>query len=158
MYVNADILKFHLLTQLLFDSNCLLLLLKMFGLTDISQVVTAHNEVESLKYVCIFQNSHPILDVQFSFFNYCYLECGRQRPNDAADLRPSRHPSGPLPENAELSNDYSWRNFFSTINFLKVLQKVTKHRSHRTYVMSSYKSWVSLESIDLFGQEVEIEC
>lgn len=51
IYVNADILKFHLLTQLLFDSNCLLLLLKMFGLTDISQVVTAHNEVESLKYV-----------------------------------------------------------------------------------------------------------
>ncbi|OXB40175.1 hypothetical protein J007_00005 [Cryptococcus neoformans] len=124
----SHILKFHLLTQLLFDSNCLLLLLKMFGLTDISQVVTAHNEVESL-----------------NFFNYCYLECGRQRPSDAADLRPSRRPSGPLPDNAELSNDYSWRNFFSTINFLKVLQKVTKHRSHRTYVMSSYKSWQILK-------------
>ncbi|WVQ88647.1 hypothetical protein IAS59_002384 [Cryptococcus gattii] len=124
----SHILKFHLLTQLLFDSNCLLLLLKMFGLTDISQVVTAHNEVESL-----------------NFFNYCYLECGRQRPGNAVDLRSSRRSSGPLPENAELSNDYSWRNFFSTINFLKVLQKVTKHRSHRTYVMSSYKSWQILK-------------
>ncbi|WVO22383.1 uncharacterized protein IAS62_003713 [Cryptococcus decagattii] len=124
----SHILKFHLLTQLLFDSNCLLLLLKMFGLTDISQVVTAHNEVESL-----------------NFFNYCYLECGRQRPGNAVDLRASRRSSGPLPENAELSNDYSWRNFFSTINFLKVLQKVTKHRSHRTYVMSSYKSWQILK-------------
>lgn len=59
--VSADILKFHLLTQLLFDSNCLLLLLKMFGLTDISQVVTAHNEVESLKYVA------------FSKINIAYL-------------------------------------------------------------------------------------
>lgn len=61
IYVSADILKFHLLTQLLFDSNCLLLLLKMFGLTDISQVVTAHNEVESLKYVA------------FSKINIAYL-------------------------------------------------------------------------------------
>ncbi|KIR40871.1 hypothetical protein I313_03527 [Cryptococcus deuterogattii Ram5] len=124
----SHILKFHLLTQLLFDSNCLLLLLKMFGLTDISQVVTAHNEVESL-----------------NFFNYCYLECGRQRPGNAINLRASRRSSAPLPENTELSNDYSWRNFFSTINFLKVLQKVTKHRSHRTYVMSSYKSWQILK-------------
>lgn len=61
IYVGADILKFHLLTQLLFDSNCLLLLLKMFGLTDISQVITAHNEVESLKYVA------------FSKINIAYL-------------------------------------------------------------------------------------
>lgn len=61
IYVGTDILKFHLLTQLLFDSNCLLLLLKMFGLTDISQVITAHNEVESLKYVA------------FSKINIAYL-------------------------------------------------------------------------------------
>lgn len=61
IYVGTDILKFHLLTQLLFDSNCLLLLLKMFGLTDISQVITAHNEVEPLKYVA------------FSKINIAYL-------------------------------------------------------------------------------------
>ena len=35
---------------------------------------------------------------------------------------------------------YSSRNFFSTINFLKVLQKMTKHRAHRTWMLSQYKS------------------
>lgn len=38
--------------------------------------------------------------------------------------------------------DYSWRNFFSSINFLKILQKMVKHRSHRTWMMNQYKSSV----------------
>ena len=42
----------------------------------------------------------------------------------------------------EVIFDYSWRNFFSTINFLKVLQKMTKHRTHRTFMMTQYKSSV----------------
>lgn len=45
-------------------------------------------------------------------------------------------------EEVELITEYSWRNFFSTINFLKVLQKMTKHRSHRTYMLQQYKSTV----------------
>ena len=40
-------------------------------------------------------------------------------------------------------HEYSWRNFFTTINFLKVLQKMTKHRSHRTFMLQQYKSSVS---------------
>lgn len=43
----TDILKFHYFAQLLFDSNCLLLVLKMFGLSDVYQSVTAKNEWES---------------------------------------------------------------------------------------------------------------
>ncbi|ODO08260.1 hypothetical protein I350_03850 [Cryptococcus amylolentus CBS 6273] len=128
----SHILKFHLLTQMLFDSNCVLLLLKMFGLTEITPVITARNEIEEL-----------------NFFNYCYLNHSRNPPtnHDPAELRHDRRPSpnDPTPEGAEFSSDYSWRNFFSTINFLKVMQKVTKHRSHRTFVMSSYKSWQILK-------------
>ncbi|WWD17501.1 hypothetical protein CI109_101942 [Kwoniella shandongensis] len=127
----SHVLKFHYLAQLLFDSNCALLVLKMFGLTDLMTVVTTRNEMEDL-----------------NFFRYCHLNCSRtpsDRPEDDM-LRPPK--LSPRPTEApsldgaevELINEYSWRNFFSTINFLKVLQKITKHRSHRTYMLTTYKS------------------
>lgn len=55
---------------------------------------------------------------------------------------PPPAPTGEPPE-IELIHEYSWRNFFTTINFLKVLQKMTKHRSHRTFMLQQYKSSVS---------------
>jgi hypothetical protein len=95
-----------------------------------------------------------------SFFRYCHLHCSKTRPDPQEDamLRPVK--SRPSPrlgtaatatatatptdgeEEIELITEYSWRNFFSTINFLKVLQKMTKHRSHRTYMLQQYKSTV----------------
>jgi hypothetical protein len=45
----TDVLKFHFVAQLLFDSNCLLLVLKMFGLSDVQLSVTAKNELEDEK-------------------------------------------------------------------------------------------------------------
>lgn len=44
-----DILKFEYVSQLLVDSNCLLLILKMFGLQDVSLTIKAKNEVDDLK-------------------------------------------------------------------------------------------------------------
>jgi pterin-4a-carbinolamine dehydratase len=69
------------------------------------------------------------------------------RPEDSI-LRPPK-PSPKLSstengEEVEIISEYSWRNFFSSINFLKVLQKLTKHRSHRTYMLNQYKSSVSI--------------
>lgn len=46
-------------------------------------------------------------------------------------------------EEVEICSEYSWRNFFTGINFLKILQKMTKHRSHRTCMLNQYKSSVS---------------
>ena len=47
--LTADVMKFHYLGQLLFDSNCLLLVLKMFGLSDVLKYVQADNEVRDWK-------------------------------------------------------------------------------------------------------------
>lgn len=44
-------MKFHYLSQLLVDSNCLLLILKMFGLQEVSTLVKTKNERASHKYV-----------------------------------------------------------------------------------------------------------
>lgn len=48
------------------------------------------------------------------------------------------YPINPLP--AEPITDFSRRNFFSLINYLRVMQKVCKHRAHRNLLMVQYKS------------------
>lgn len=89
--------------------------------------------------------------MRHSFFRYCYLNCSKS-PHSPEDtmLRPPKlvsRPSDNRDDEVELISEYSWRNFFSSINFLKVLQKMTKHRSHRTYILHQYKGSASLLSI-----------
>jgi hypothetical protein len=45
-------------------------------------------------------------------------------------------------EEIELLTDFSWRNLFATINFAKIMQKLSKHRSHRIWMLVQYKSSV----------------
>ena len=45
-------------------------------------------------------------------------------------------------EEVDLITEYSWRNFFSTINFAKIMQKLSKGRSHRIWMLVQYKSSV----------------
>lgn len=47
----ADIMKFHYLSQLLVDSNCLLLILKMFGLQEVTTSIKAKNDRPDHKFV-----------------------------------------------------------------------------------------------------------
>lgn len=48
------------------------------------------------------------------------------------------YPVNPLP--AEPITDFSRRNFFSLINYLRIMQKICKHRAHRNLLMVQYKS------------------
>ena len=102
-----------------------------------------------------------------SFFKFCHDSL---HPSDSSprpeDLLLSRPPPGPRSsspsssispstttapgasggeEDIELISDYSWRNFFSTINFVHILQKLTKRKTHRVLLMVQYKSSVSLK-------------
>ena len=45
-------------------------------------------------------------------------------------------------EEIELITEFSWRNFFSSINFVRIMQKLSKHRSHRIWLLVQYKSSV----------------
>jgi hypothetical protein len=47
-------------------------------------------------------------------------------------------PINPLP--AEPITDFSRRNFFSLINYLRIMQKICKHKAHRNLLMVQYKS------------------
>ncbi|KAK3299309.1 uncharacterized protein B0H64DRAFT_422801 [Chaetomium fimeti] len=48
------------------------------------------------------------------------------------------YPINPLP--TEPITDFSRRNFFSLINYLRIMQKVCKQRAHRNLLMVQYKS------------------
>lgn len=45
-------------------------------------------------------------------------------------------------EEIEMLTEFSWRNFFSAINFAKIMQKLSKNRSHRIWMLVQYKSSV----------------
>jgi hypothetical protein len=48
------------------------------------------------------------------------------------------------PDEPEIITSFSWRNFFSVINFVHVLQKLTKRKPHRILLLVQYKSSVCL--------------
>ncbi|THV05469.1 hypothetical protein K435DRAFT_647364 [Dendrothele bispora CBS 962.96] len=131
----SHVMKFHHLGQLLLDTNCLLLLLKMFGLQEVSTFLVSKAD-----------------SPENNFFRYCFLNFSKNphqvRPEDNM-LKPPRHtivkthklPNGEIQkEEVEMVTDFSWRNFFSTINFAKIMQKLSKNRSHRIWMLVQYKS------------------
>ncbi|KAF8743094.1 hypothetical protein RHS02_02614, partial [Rhizoctonia solani] len=124
----SHIMKFHHLGQLLLDSNCILLVLKMFGMQEVSNVIVAKNDIPGL-----------------NFFRFCHLNFSRTPHNDRLE-----EPAPPLPrieDDVELITDFSWRNFFANINFVKIVQKLSKRRSHRIWLLVQYKSSAILKRI-----------
>ncbi|QRV73145.1 striatin-interacting protein 1 [Ceratobasidium sp. AG-Ba] len=128
----SHIMKFHHLGQLLLDSNCILLVLKMFGMQEVSSVIVAKNEIP-----------------EFNFFRFCNLNFSRnataERPEDNMLSQSSQPPR--VEDDVELITDFSWRNFFANINFVKIVQKLSKGRSHRIWLLVQYKSSAILKRI-----------
>ncbi|ORY85409.1 hypothetical protein BCR35DRAFT_302898 [Leucosporidium creatinivorum] len=152
-FKTSHVMKFHYLSQLLVDSNCLLLILKMFGLQEVSTSVKTKNDRPD-------QN----------FFKYCHdsinPSSSSPRPEDAMLSSPppgdrSSSPNAPKDgstpapgvgsgvedDEVELITDYSWRNFFAVINFVHILQKLTKRKTHRVLLLVQYKSSAILKRI-----------
>lgn len=92
-----------------------------------------------------------------SFFRYCQVNFAKaslpNRPEDdmlraprQTIVRTNTLPNGQThQEDVELITEFSWRNFFSTINFAKIMQKLSKNRSHRIWMLVQYKSSVKLK-------------
>ncbi|KAJ3788830.1 hypothetical protein GGU10DRAFT_345110 [Lentinula aff. detonsa] len=140
----SHVMKFHHLGQLLLDTNCLLLLLKMFGIQDVYSAIRSKAD-----------------SPENNFFQYCYLNFSNAshqiRPEDTMNLnKPAQYtitklitlPNGEeQQEEIEMMTNYSWRNFFAAINFAKIMQKLSKHRSHRIWMLVQYKSSAVLKRV-----------
>ena len=92
----------------------------------------------------------------FSFFHYCQRLSKYPQDQRMDDRMPKYSPpvtrtvkkqGSKGEEEIELISDFSWRNFFSSINFVRIMQKLSKHRSHRIWLLVQYKSSVSIPAI-----------
>ena len=91
-----------------------------------------------------------------SFFRYCQIHHARvaprmqdERPRAASHfvLQSKTLPNGQKhEEEVEMLTEFSWRNFFAAINFAKIMQKLSKSRSHRIWMLVQYKSSVGEET------------
>ncbi|GAA6035376.1 hypothetical protein JCM8097_008842 [Rhodosporidiobolus ruineniae] len=161
----SHVMKFHYFSQLLVDSNCLLLILKMFGLQEVSTLVRIKHDVPDRNFFK-FCNDHinPSASSPRPEDALLALPPPGARPGSPPSAAGGDRPTSSSPTNSdpavksstsstsggddiELVSDYSWRNFFSTINFVHILQKLTKRKTHRVLLMVQYKSSAILKRI-----------
>ncbi|EPS40668.1 hypothetical protein H072_5476 [Dactylellina haptotyla CBS 200.50] len=147
----SHILKFEYLSQLLLDSNFLPLMLKIYSQQEVTQTVALISDKKD-----------------FSYFQFCAKNSARQHTvpvpsprnrgqSDSSDdaapppimriRRVNTEPEASLAlrtsdngEEPTIITEFSWRNFFTTINFLRVMQKVCKGKPHRNLMLVQYKS------------------
>ncbi|KAI9508666.1 hypothetical protein F5148DRAFT_1352615 [Russula earlei] len=128
----SHVMKFHHLGQLLLDTNCLLLVMKMFGMQDVSMTVVSKANSPDNKY-------NPQLS---------RVEDNMLSPPRRTVTRSTVLPNGTMThEEIDMLTEFSWRNFFFTINFAKVMQKLSKHRSHRIRMLVQYKCTAVLKRV-----------
>ncbi|PYH82287.1 putative pheromone-dependent cell cycle arrest protein Far11 [Aspergillus uvarum CBS 121591] len=166
-FKRSHILKFEYMTQLLLDSNYLPLILKMFAHQDVDQAVAQKNDREELGFFrfCHLKSDHPPADLDDESLSSedeaIPPPINRQR-QDTTGHSSVRGPSpesllpefseGPhRPEVDELGypiapppkepiTEFSFRNFFSAINYLHIMQKITRDKAHRCLLLVQYKS------------------
>jgi len=157
------------MTQLLLDTNYLPLVLKLFALHDIQQVVESRTDriEHSFFYFC-GSRAGAIPNSGLPNPSATEFEEDLEDSEDEAAPPPIRRmrspsveppaatgvvttPPAPRPEVDELGypvnplpkepiTDFSRRNFFSLINYLRVMQKICKGKAHRNLLMVQYKS------------------
>ncbi|CAG8549971.1 7249_t:CDS:10 [Acaulospora morrowiae] len=142
------VLKFEYLSQLLVDANCLLLIFKILSLQDVSVTIKAKNEMEDLNFFryCTTINNDNAIEAENSLNNLEHnssSDTSMQPKDESSKGKQRSHPNNNLNEDS----DYCWRNFFAAINFLRVLQKLIKKKTHRTLSLVRCKSSAILKKI-----------
>ncbi|KAI0033356.1 hypothetical protein K488DRAFT_47952 [Vararia minispora EC-137] len=139
----SHVMKFHYLGQHLLDTNCLLLVMKMYGMQDVSTTVVTRTESPN-----------------HNFFRFCLLNFSKNPqlvrsedylsgvPPRRTIIQTTRLPNGSEhQEEIDMLTEFSWRNFFATINFAKIMQKLSKGMMQRIRMLVQYKSTAILKRI-----------
>ncbi|CAG8976956.1 hypothetical protein HYALB_00010938 [Hymenoscyphus albidus] len=161
----SHILKFEYFTQLLLDSNYLPLVLKLFAHQEIDKVVESRTDRDEMSFFA-FCNSNsrnaPIGPNQDDSEDDAVpppIKIKRDVASGSEDKLPAlAFQDGQLAGKRQLSEvdemgypasepasdqpitEFSWRNFFSSINLLRVMQKICKNKAHRNLLLVQYKS------------------
>ncbi|KAI8074502.1 hypothetical protein BC940DRAFT_288404 [Gongronella butleri] len=121
----SHVLKFEYLSQLLVDSGCMLLILKIFGLQEVSALAVAQTNVEG--YSILDQIAHSAVN-------------GHDSAATAA-------PSPPTSTTSDAAPYTNTRNLFWIVNLLRTLQMLTKRKVHRIMLLVQYKSAAILKRV-----------
>lgn len=125
------VLAFDYVCQLLLDSNCLLLLLKIFGNNENPGNIHTKNEIEAC-----------------NFFQFCRILRETESTPDPEQARSLILQAAIADIGDPLPAEYICRrNMFAIINLLRVLQKMTKHKTHRVLLLVQYKSSAILKRL-----------
>ncbi|KAK9768027.1 Factor arrest protein 11 [Basidiobolus ranarum] len=134
-YKLNHILKFEHFCQLLLDSNCLLLILKIFSVQDVSATTSVRNDIKQMSFMQYSRYSSETLPLNLNSIKQEIS--ASQRRNES---KYSYKSGDGRPQMATYAV-VSWRNMFSAINLLRILQKLTKRKKHRILLtVLTYKS------------------
>ncbi|ESZ89593.1 hypothetical protein SBOR_10022 [Sclerotinia borealis F-4128] len=159
----SHILKFEYFTQLLLDSNYLPLILKMFAHQEIDRIVDSRIDREDLSFFafCNGNSKHALVTTEEDSEDDAApppIKLQRDHTTSNADgqlpalaFQEGQHAARRDTEidelgfqtaeaNLEPITEFSWRNFFSSINFLRIMQKICKNKAHRNLLLVQYKS------------------
>ncbi|KAL5118807.1 Factor arrest protein 11 [Pleosporales sp. CAS-2024a] len=153
----SHLLKFEYITQLLVDSSYVPLILKLLQLQEVEKIVTFKSEQEELKNAPKEINDEDRLheghdgDSDSDDAAPPPIRLSRQESNDSGIEPPPIPAATQPPEVDELGfptnelpkepiTNFSWRAFFTSINYLRIMQKICKNKAHRNLMLVSYKS------------------
>ncbi|RKP24810.1 hypothetical protein SYNPS1DRAFT_29439 [Syncephalis pseudoplumigaleata] len=118
--VRQDALQHEYISQLLVEHNFLPLSLKLLGQQDAVALCRAQNEIDA----------------------YCFMShCTRR-----VKIKPTVSLEPPLPTDGSQCRA-CWRNCFTVMNFLRILQSLAKRRAHRIMLMLQYKAPAVLKRV-----------
>ncbi|KAI9594357.1 hypothetical protein BDF19DRAFT_497162 [Syncephalis fuscata] len=120
LFKASHALQHEHISQLLVEHNFLPLSLKLLGQQDAVALCRAQNEIDS----------------------YCFMShCTRR-----VKIKPTVSVEPPLPTEASQCRA-CWRNCFTVMNFLRILQSLAKRRAHRILLMLQYKAPAVLKRV-----------
>ena len=162
----SHILQYEYMTQLLLDSNYVPLILKLWQTQEIGRACHFQLEREDRNFFYFCQTTSrqgppktassdkdggseesedeaapPPIKLKRDEASEQVLSPTTSSPPDFThppEIDELGYPQTPLP--ASPLKKYSYRNVFSSINYLRVLQKVTRRKTHRALLLVSYKS------------------
>ncbi|KAK4511580.1 uncharacterized protein ATC70_012796 [Mucor velutinosus] len=125
-FKTSHVLKFEYLSQVLIDSGCMLLILKLLGLQEVALLASKKTDDDSQSFLGFVQQTHANND------------------NDMDD-----DDNNDTQENYTNSRNLSW-----SINLLRILQMLTKRKTHRILLLVQYKSSAILKRLLKVGHPV----
>ncbi|TPX39151.1 hypothetical protein SeMB42_g06437 [Synchytrium endobioticum] len=153
-----NIFMFEYISQLLLDHNCAILILKMlstwFQNANVNSVGAAFlkEKVEppQLNFFCFCRNLDDVTD-NLGKKNEEGTTSSTNNIADVIDGYDSRTAEAEKEEDMPEINPGSWRNFFTAINLLRVLQKFSKRKSHRILSLVHWKASAVLKRVVKIG-------